>query len=109
MRPSSALLILGFVLTIMAVCGNKNDVENMPLSSELIKQGDDLFSKKDKSEALEIYKVAADTALAEKNNSNLTEAYAQVARCYLSMDKKEEGRPWLDKAEQVASDSEPYG
>jgi len=109
MRYSSALLILGFVLLILAVCGNKNDVETVSRSSELIKQGDDLFNKRERSEALEIYKAAADTALAENNNSNLTEAYAQTARCYLSMDNKEEGRPWLEKAEKIAKDTEPYG
>ncbi len=53
--------------------------------------------------------MAVDTALAEKDGASLTEAYAQLARCYLSMDDKEEGRPWLAKAEAVAKDTEPLG
>lgn len=109
MKISNVFLIFGMVLLILSVCGNKGEPETISKSSELIKRGDELFSNQEKSDALEVYKMAADTALAENNNSNLTEAYAQVARCYLSMGEKEEGRPWLEKAEKIAKDTEPYG
>ncbi|UCE67383.1 MAG: tetratricopeptide repeat protein, partial [Candidatus Zixiibacteriota bacterium] len=109
MKTSSVILIPGLLLLTLAVCGDKKEIATVPGSSELIKRGDDLFSKQEKAEALEVYKAAADTALAENNNSDLTEAYAQIARCYLSMGNKEEGRPWLEKAEKIAKDTEPYG
>lgn len=104
-------LIAGLILATMmaSVCGGNNEVKKEYRSSALIKQGDDLFNNDQKSEALDIFKLAVDTALAENNNSNLTEAYSQVARCYLSMDNKDEGRPWLDKAEKIASKNEPQG
>jgi tetratricopeptide (TPR) repeat protein len=109
MRYSSVLPVLGLVMLTLSVCGNTNDNEKMSESSELIKEGDELFNKQEKAEALEIFKAAADTAQAQNDNSDLTEAYAQIARCYLSMDKKEEGRPWLEKAEKIANDTEPLG
>lgn len=109
MKIPGVFLILGLLLLTLVVCGNKNETATVSGSSELIKRGDDLFNKQEKTEALEVYKTAADTALAENNNSDLTEAYAQIARCYLSMDNKEEGRPWLEKAEKIARDTEPYG
>jgi tetratricopeptide (TPR) repeat protein len=104
-------LTAGLILSVMltSACGAKSEEKMESRSSELIKQGDDLFNDERKSEALEAYKMAADTALAENSNSTLTEAYAQVARCYLSMDNKEEGCPWLEKAEKIASKEEPEG
>ena len=104
-------LITGLILSVISAyaCGAQEAPDMDSRSSEIIKKGDDLFNQDEKTEALATYIMAADTALAEGNNSDLTEAYSQVARCYLSMDKKEEGRPWLDKAGKIASESEPEG
>jgi tetratricopeptide (TPR) repeat protein len=81
----------------------------MSKSAELLQKGDDLFSDRKSEEALEIYMATADAASNEKNNSNLVEAYSQVARCYLSTKRKEEGREWLARAAEVATDQEPEG
>jgi hypothetical protein len=102
MRLFSLIIILSLILGVITACGNGDNektasVAQQTRSSELIKQGDELFDNKQQSEALEIYKSAADTALTENDNAGLTEAYSQMARCYLSMDNKEEGRPWLAK------------
>jgi tetratricopeptide (TPR) repeat protein len=114
MRLFSLIIILSLILGVITACGNGDNektasVAQQTRSSELIKQGDELFDNKQQSEALEIYKSAADTALTENDNAGLTEAYSQMARCYLSMDNKEEGRPWLAKAEAIAKDTEPLG
>jgi len=111
MRLISLITGLFFILGSLSACGGKeeNKVAQVSRASELVKQGDGLFNDNKLSEALEVYQSAADTALAEKDNASLVEAYSQVARCYLKMDKKEEGRPWLAKAEAAASESEPLG
>ena len=111
MRLFSLIAGLFFILGSLSACGGKEKsaVAQVSRSAEMVKQGDELFNDNKQSEALEIYQAAADSALAEKDNASLVEAYSQVARCYLSMDEKEEGRPWLAKAEAAATDSEPLG
>lgn len=114
MRLFGLIIGLSLILGVITACGNSDkeetaEVAKQTRSSELIKQGDQLFDNENQAEALEVYRSAADTALAEKDNASLTEAYSQIARCYLSMDNKEEGRPWLAKAEAVAKDTEPPG
>jgi tetratricopeptide (TPR) repeat protein len=81
----------------------------MSKSAEFLKKGDDLFSNRKLDEALEIYIEAADAATVEKNNSNLVEAYSQVARCYLGTKRKEEGREWLARAAELVTDQEAEG
>ena len=109
MKTATLIIIMSITLAVIFGCGEKSEVMAGSRAEILIASGDSLFDINQKADAVEVYKSAADTALAEKNNSALTEAYSQVARCYLSMDKKEEGRPWLQKAEQTAKDTEPYG
>ena len=109
MRILILTILSATIFSIISGCGEKNEVMADSVADRYIAQGDSLFDNNKKEDALEIYKMAADTAMSENNNSALTEAYSQVARCYLSMDKKDEGRPWLDKAEKIAKDSEPNG
>jgi len=65
-------------------------------------EGDALFGRRNYAEALERYRRAADLAAG-------VEALAQVARCYSALGKLEEGRPWLERAEKLASADEPQG
>ena len=97
------------VICLISSCGpNSKDVK-MSKSAELLQKGDDLFSNRKPEEALEVYLEAIDASRNEKDNSNLVEAYSQVARCYLSTKRKEEGREWLTRAADVATDREPGG
>jgi len=109
MKIFSFIMGISLAFCIVSDCGGKSETETVSRSTELIKQADALFDKEDKSGALDMYKMIVDTALAENDNSNLTEAYSQVARCYLSMENKDEGRLWLEKAEKIAKDTEPNG
>jgi tetratricopeptide (TPR) repeat protein len=72
-------------------------------------QADSLFKGRQYVEAREIFLQAADMASAAKDNGSLTEAYAMIARSYLTTDKKDEGRPWIEKARGIARDDEPLG
>jgi tetratricopeptide (TPR) repeat protein len=58
---------------------------------------------------MEVYIEAAEVAESSGANSDYVEACSQVARCYLRKKNKEEGRPWLEKAEMSASKDEPKG
>ncbi len=110
MKPISLKASLCLLLLLSASCGESSEKEKIMTGSDaLLKQGDDLFNKREQAHAIEKYKMASDTAIAEDDNSNLTEAYSQIARCYLSLDKKEEGRAWLEKAEKIATNAEPGG
>ncbi len=95
--------------TFLANCGTTGKDNEMSESSSLLQKADSLFNERQQAEALEAYQEAAGKAEAEKDSSNLAEAYSQMARCYLSLDKKEEGRPWLAKAGEIVSESDPAG
>ncbi len=110
MKPQNVITGLFLLVLLTANCGGNSPKEEIVYrSTELINQGDALFSNKDHAGAIEQYKMAADTAVAENNNSNLTESYSQIARCYLSINDKDEGRVWLEKAEKIADKDEPGG
>lgn len=110
MKPKNVIISLCLLIFLTANCGGNAPKEEIVYkSTELIKQGDSLFDSKDYDEAIEQYRTAAATAIAENINSNLTESYSQIARCYLSMNNKDEGRVWLDKAEKIAVKTEPDG
>lgn len=101
--------LLFLVICLISSCGPDSKDVRLSKSAELLQKGDDLFNDRKMEEALEIYVEAAVAASDEKNNSNLVEAYCQVARCYLSAKRKEEGRDWLARAAEVATDQEPGG
>ncbi len=110
MRNFSKVVYLFTVILLIFNCGgNKMKEEKITAGAQLLNTGDELFNSSKRTEALEIYKQAADSALGSGSNSDLTEAYSQIARCYLSLEQKEEGRPWLEKATATAADSEPSG
>ncbi len=101
--------LLFSVICLISSCGPDSKDVRVSKSAELLQKGDDLFSDRKPEEASEIYLEAVDAASDEKDNSNLVEAYSQVARCYLSTKRKEEGREWLARAAEVATDQEPEG
>jgi tetratricopeptide (TPR) repeat protein len=109
MRAVEAWLLITLAAVIMANCGSTGKDNEMSESSSLLQKADSLFNERQQTEALQAYQEAAGKAQAEQDSSNLAEAYSQVARCYLSLDKKGEGRPWLAKAEDMASESKPLG
>lgn len=75
----------------------------------LLKDADALFQKRDYDLALTKYSQALEQARREFNPSIESEALAQIGRMYLATDRKEEGRPWLERAANRASLSHPMG
>lgn len=108
-----AHVVIGLIFVLISIMvlmvDRASGEENMANSKELLEQGDDLFKVKEYDKAIKIYKQAVNTAEEGNNNSDLVEALSQVARCYLALNKNEEGRVWLKKAEDKATDNEPSG
>ena len=78
-------------------------------SDSLLAEADSLFQERDISTALTKYLRTAEVARLDFNRQVETEALAQVARCYLTLDNKEESRKWLEDAASRASDDDPMG
>jgi tetratricopeptide (TPR) repeat protein len=74
-----------------------------------LQDADELFSQREYDAARVEYEKAAKMAAEDGDNSTLTEAEAQVARCYGIQSKFEEGRPWLAKSKSHATDTQPHG
>lgn len=75
----------------------------------LLDKADSLFDNHQYDESRPIYTQAMEQAVKNNQVSELTEAYSMIARTYMIQDKKEEGRPWLEKARKTASPKNPLG
>lgn len=78
-------------------------------TKSLLDKADSLFNSNEYEASRAIYMQALKQAKSNKENSGLTEAYTMIARTYLVLDKKEEGRLWIQKAEKIANSKEPLG
>lgn len=83
--------------------------EQESASARLLREADETFRSRKYADALEAYRRASEAASGEKNLPAQVEALAQVARCCSIQGKLDEGRPWLEMAEKLASASEPQG
>ncbi|MBU1317781.1 MAG: TonB family protein [candidate division Zixibacteria bacterium] len=84
-------------------------VEFKIMANDYITEADKLFKSREYDKSREIYMKAMEKATEDGQNSELTESYSQIARCYLITDKKEEGRVWITKAAEIATPDEPLG
>lgn len=75
----------------------------------LLSQADSLFNSRQYDQARDIFIQAAESAQSSGDNAALCEAYAMIARTYLTTDKKDEGRPWIEKAAALAKPNQPLG
>ena len=88
--------------------GRMSDSQELNADS-LLAQADQTFQNRDYQAALQQYLQVAEAAKESFNRPVEVEALAQVARMNLILDRKEEGRTWLEKAAARASDSDPMG
>ncbi len=75
----------------------------------LLSQADSVFKSHDFNSALDEYKQVVKQARNEFNRSVEVEGLSQVARMYLTLGDKAEGRQWLEQAGERATDSDPMG
>ena len=78
-------------------------------SARMLREADETFRARKYADALEAYRRAAESAAEEQNAQTQVESLAQVARCYSIQNRLDEGRPWLERAEKIASAGEPQG
>jgi tetratricopeptide (TPR) repeat protein len=78
-------------------------------ADSLLTEADEIFQSRDYPAALELYKTLVDSARTDFNRSVEVEALAQVARVLLIQGDKEQGRQWLQKAGERATESDPMG
>jgi tetratricopeptide (TPR) repeat protein len=112
-RPSlfQVVLTIFLITLIITTAGGQNSMSNesKDTTKSILDKADSLFNSNQYEASRAIYMQAMEQASKNKENSELTEAYAMIARTYLSLDKKEEGRPWTQKAEKIANSKEPLG
>ena len=112
--------IIAFALLTLLLTASANSVEVQSKgaamsdsvnvnSDSLLAEADSLFQGQDYPAALAKYLRTAEVARLDFNRPVETEALAQVARCYLTLDNKDEGRKWLEDAARRGSDSDPMG
>ena len=78
-------------------------------SDSLLAEADSLFQERDYPAAMTKYLRTAEVARLDFNRPVETEALAQVARCHLTLNNREEGRKWLEDVARRGSDSDPMG
>jgi tetratricopeptide (TPR) repeat protein len=78
-------------------------------SAKLFRDAGEWLRARKLAEAIDGYRRASELAAKEGNRSMQVESLAQVARCYSIEGKLDEGRPWLERAEKLASVEEPLG
>ncbi|MFH1373668.1 MAG: tetratricopeptide repeat protein [bacterium] len=88
--------------------GKDVTADNMTADS-LLQQADATFQSRDYPAALKQYLAVVDKARVEFNRSVEVEGLSQVARMKLILDDKKDGRGWLEKATEKATDSDPMG
>lgn len=114
MRWYGILLLFGALsVSITAVepqpRGNRMNTENSKTADSLLSEADSLFKSGDYEKAGKVYQAAMETAQAEFNRSVEVEALAQIARVSLKTGRKEKGREHLNRAGELASESDPMG
>jgi len=109
------VIMLSFILLVAGVMscsqtpesGRENAVETK--ADTLLDKADKAFASRAFDDARTAYQQAATDAQTAGDESTLAEAYSMMARTYLTTDRKEEGRPYLEQAKGFASPDAPLG
>lgn len=78
-------------------------------AKERLRAADRTFGARTYAEALDAYRLCSEDAAKSGDRGTEVEALAQVARCFSLLGKLDEGKPWLERAEKLASPDEPLG
>jgi len=78
-------------------------------SASALATGDRLFGERKYADAMKEYERVLKESEGEGNRQVVVEALSQVARCHSLLHELPEGRTWLARAKERASDAEPLG
>jgi len=112
---TKTVVMLSFILLLAGVMGCRQTPESERAdavetkSDTILDKADQAFDSRAFEEARTAYQQAAADAKAAGDESTLAEAYAMMARTYLTTGQKEEGRPYLAQAGKFASPDAPLG
>ena len=100
------LPILWIALFLMALAHAE---EPSSPAQTLLAEGDKLFASRAYAKATTLYEQAIAAAEKAGEAGTLVEALSMTARGYLIRKKKEEGRPFIERAAKLAKDTDPQG
>jgi tetratricopeptide (TPR) repeat protein len=100
------LIFATLIFSAMAGCNKEDNTMNAEKSLAV---ADSLFKIDEFEKATSAYQGAAVVAEKADNKSVLAESYSQIARCYLKLDRLDDGKEWLAKAGDIATEDLPNG
>jgi len=106
------ILLIIFVALLFSSCAKEDSTMNEVVKTEAQKkldEADKIFSSGEFEQASGIYAEAFLLAEKSGNNSDKVEALSMMARCHLILERKDDGMPFIAKAESLAVDTEPLG
>jgi hypothetical protein len=86
-----------------------SETRAMPDNIELLRTADETFNARNYAGATELFKQLATKAEQDGDTVTLVEALAMAARGHLIRGEKEQGRPWIARAQVLANSEEPLG
>jgi len=100
------IMTASLIISVMAGCTKE---ESKMKAQQALGAADSLFQVGDFEKAMTGYEEAA--MAAEKANSKdvLTEAYSQIARCHLKLERLDSGKEWLARAGKIADKKQATG
>lgn len=105
--PHLPLLLLGLLFLYSA--SSASETRNMTDNTELLTAADETFNARKYAEATVLFKRLAEKAEQDGDTGTLVEALAMAARGHLIRGEKEQGRPWIERAQSLASPKDPAG
>lgn len=94
---------------LLAAASFAHASDELTPAQALMAEGDKVFNSRDYAKATQIYKQAVVAAEKAKEAETLVEALSMAARGYLIRKQGKEGRPFLDRAGQLATPDDPKG
>jgi tetratricopeptide (TPR) repeat protein len=99
-----------FTVLLLMTIGSPLIAGEKPSETErLLKEADNTFNSRDYAGATELYRALVEKAEEEGDKAVLVQALAMTARGYLIRGMNDEGRPWIERAGELASPDDPPG
>jgi tetratricopeptide (TPR) repeat protein len=96
-------------LLILIPAPGAAETKAMPDNIELLRTADETFNARDYAGATGLFEQLATKAEQDGDTVTLVEALAMAARGYLIRGDREQGRPWIARAQLLANPEEPLG
>lgn len=112
MKATVTIFIVTFLCSMLIgniVMADDSAINEPQSADEYIQLGDSLFNQRQIEEARAAYTSASEIACAAGQNSQCTEAVSMIARTYLTVGEKEQGREYFAKVLETVNAKDPLG